>query len=55
VRDTVTEVAKEFPDVTLEHQYVDRDGNALDESAEELRRVLTENLFGDIYRTSRCD
>ena len=47
-RATVTEVAAEFPDVTLEHQYVDAMSMHLMNQPRNYDVVLTENLFGDI-------
>src|SRR5580692_4845321 len=47
-RATVTEVAAEFPDVTLEHQYVDAMAMHLMNQPRHYDVVLTENLFGDI-------
>jgi 3-isopropylmalate dehydrogenase len=47
-RATVTEVAKEFPTVTLEHQYVDAMSMHLMIQPRNYDVVLTENLFGDI-------
>jgi len=47
-RATVTEVAKEFPGVTLEHQYVDAMSMHLMNQPKNYDVVLTENLFGDI-------
>jgi 3-isopropylmalate dehydrogenase len=47
-RATVTEVAKEYPDVTLEHQYVDAMAMHLMNQPRNYDVVLTENLFGDI-------
>ena len=47
-RDTVIEVAKEFPDVSLEHQYVDAMAMHLMNRPKDFDVVLTENLFGDI-------
>src|ERR1700691_5023951 len=47
-RATVTEVAAEFPDVTLEHQYVDAMSMHLMNQPRSYDVVLTENLFGDI-------
>jgi 3-isopropylmalate dehydrogenase len=47
-RATVTEVAAEFPDVTLEHQYVDAMAMHLMNQPKNYDVVLTENLFGDI-------
>ncbi len=47
-RATVTEVAAEFPGVTLEHQYVDAMAMHLMNQPRNYDVVLTENLFGDI-------
>src|SRR5271155_709627 len=47
-RATVTEVAKDSPDVTLEHQYVDAMSMHLMNTPRTYDVVLTENLFGDI-------
>ena len=47
-RATVIEVAAEFPDVTLEHQYVDAMAMHLMNRPKDFDVVLTENLFGDI-------
>jgi 3-isopropylmalate dehydrogenase len=47
-RATVTEVATEFPNVTLEHQYVDAMAMHLMNQPKNYDVVLTENLFGDI-------
>jgi 3-isopropylmalate dehydrogenase len=47
-RATVTEVAAEFPDVALEHQYVDAMSMHLMNQPRHYDVVLTENLFGDI-------
>jgi len=47
-RATVTEVAAEFPGVTLEHQYVDAMAMHLMNQPKNYDVVLTENLFGDI-------
>src|SRR5271170_2716698 len=47
-RATVTEVAKDYPDVTLEHQYVDAMSMHLMNTPRTYDVVLTENLFGDI-------
>ena len=47
-RATVNEVAAEFPDVTLEHQYVDAMAMHLMNQPRNYDVVLTENLFGDI-------
>ena len=47
-RATVIEVAAEFPDVQLEHQYVDAMAMHLMNRPRDFDVVLTENLFGDI-------
>jgi 3-isopropylmalate dehydrogenase len=47
-RATVIEVAAEFPDVTLKHQYVDAMSMHLMNQPRNYDVVLTENLFGDI-------
>ena len=47
-RATVTEVAAEFPDVTLEHQYIDAMAMHIMNRPRDFDVVVTENLFGDI-------
>lgn len=47
-RAAVTEVAKDYPDVTLEHQLVDSMAMHLMNTPRSFDVVLTENLFGDI-------
>jgi 3-isopropylmalate dehydrogenase len=47
-RATVDEVAKEFPGVTVEHQYVDAMAMHIMNQPRNYDVVLTENLFGDI-------
>jgi 3-isopropylmalate dehydrogenase len=47
-RDTVIEVAKDYPDVTLEHQLVDSMAMHIMNIPRNFDVVLTENLFGDI-------
>lgn len=47
-RATVTEVAQEYKDVTLEHQFVDACSMHLMNTPRNFDVVLTENLFGDI-------
>src|SRR6201985_1797225 len=47
-RATVNEVAAEFPDVSVEHQYVDAMAMHLMNQPRNYDVVLTENLFGDI-------
>jgi 3-isopropylmalate dehydrogenase len=47
-RATVTEVAKDYPGIALEHQYVDACAMHLMNTPRNFDVVLTENLFGDI-------
>ena len=47
-RATVTEMAAQYPDITLEHQYVDACAMHLMNTPRNFDVVLTENLFGDI-------
>jgi 3-isopropylmalate dehydrogenase len=47
-RATVTEVAKDYPEVTLEHQLVDSMAMHIMNTPRNFDVVLTENLFGDI-------
>jgi len=47
-RDTVTEVATDFPEVTLEHRLVDSFAMDLMQRPTSVDVVVTENLFGDI-------
>jgi 3-isopropylmalate dehydrogenase len=47
-RQTVTEVAKDYPDVTLEHLLVDAAAMHLITRPAAFDVILTENLFGDI-------
>jgi 3-isopropylmalate dehydrogenase len=47
-RATVNQVAKEFPEVSVEHQYVDAMAMHLMNQPRNYDVVLTENLFGDI-------
>src|SRR5271157_4673185 len=47
-RDTVIKVSKEFPDVELEHQYVDAMSMHLMKRPRDFDVVVTENTFGDI-------
>ncbi len=47
-RSVVTDVAKEFPDVTLEHQLVDSMAMLLLTRPSAYDVIVTENLFGDI-------
>jgi 3-isopropylmalate dehydrogenase len=47
-RDTVTRVAEDYPDVRLEHLYVDFAAMRLVSNPAAFDVVLTENLFGDI-------
>jgi 3-isopropylmalate dehydrogenase len=47
-RRTVTEIAKEYPDVALSHLYVDNAAMQLVKAPKQFDVVLAENLFGDI-------
>ena len=47
-RETVTNVAREYPDIRLEHTYVDTAAMRLVSEPASLDVVLTENMFGDI-------
>jgi 3-isopropylmalate dehydrogenase len=47
-RAVVTDVARDFPDVTLDHMYVDACAMALVTHPSRFDVILTENLFGDI-------
>src|SRR6187549_4168996 len=47
-RETVNQVAKEYPDVQLEHQFVDTAAMKLIQNPRNFDVVVTGNLFGDI-------
>ena len=47
-RDTVTAIAKEYPEVTLTHQLVDATAMDLVRKPKSFDVIVTENLFGDI-------
>lgn len=47
-RKVVEEVAKEYPDVTLEHMLVDNCAMQLVKDPKQFDVILTENMFGDI-------
>jgi 3-isopropylmalate dehydrogenase len=47
-RTTVTKIAEDYPDVTLEHLYVDNAAMKLILNPKKYDVILTENLFGDI-------
>jgi 3-isopropylmalate dehydrogenase len=47
-RETVIELSSEYPDVELEHMYVDACAMALVTNPRRFDVILTENLFGDI-------
>lgn len=47
-RETMIEVAKEYPDVTLTHMYVDNAAMQLVRNPKQFDVMVTENLFGDI-------
>ncbi len=47
-RSVVTEVAKEYPEVTLSHMYVDNAAMQLVRNPAQFDVIVTENMFGDI-------
>lgn len=47
-RDTVTQIAKEYPDVELSHMYVDNAAMQLIANPKQFDVILTGNIFGDI-------
>ncbi len=47
-RQTITAVAKEYPDVSLEHMYVDNCAMQLVRNPRQFDVIVTSNLFGDI-------
>jgi 3-isopropylmalate dehydrogenase len=47
-REVATEVAAEFPDITMDHQLVDSAAMRLITSAAQFDVLVTENMFGDI-------
>ncbi|SIT72675.1 3-isopropylmalate dehydrogenase [Ectothiorhodosinus mongolicus] len=47
-RDVVIEVAKEFPQVSLSHMYVDNAAMQLVRQPKQFDVIVTENMFGDI-------
>jgi 3-isopropylmalate dehydrogenase len=47
-RETMIEVAKQYPDVTLAHLYVDNAAMQLIKAPRSFDVMVTENLFGDI-------
>lgn len=47
-RDTVEEVAKEYPEITLDHMYVDNAAMQLIRYPKQFDVILTGNIFGDI-------
>lgn len=55
-RDVITEVAAEYPDVELEHMYVDNAAMQLVRSPGQFDVIVTGNLFGDILsdQASMC-
>lgn len=55
-RETVSEVARDYPDIALEHMYVDNAAMQLVRSPGQFDVILTGNLFGDILsdQASAC-
>ena len=47
-RETVTEVAKDYPEVTLDHIYIDNATMQLIKAPESFDVLLCSNIFGDI-------
>jgi 3-isopropylmalate dehydrogenase len=47
-REVVSEVGREYPDVELEHRYVDAASFEMLQAPQRFDVILTENLFGDI-------
>jgi 3-isopropylmalate dehydrogenase len=47
-RDTMIELGKEYPDVTLEHMYIDNAAMQLVKEPKKFDVVVTGNMFGDI-------
>lgn len=47
-RKTVTEMAKDYPEVTLDHMYVDNAAMQLVRNPKQFDVILTGNMFGDI-------
>ena len=47
-RKTVEEVAKDYPDVTLSHMYVDNCAMQIVKNPAQFDVIVTENMFGDI-------
>lgn len=47
-RETVSEVAESYPDVTLDYMYVDNASMQLVRNPSQFDVILTENMFGDI-------
>lgn len=47
-RETVCEFAKDYPEITLEHMYVDNASMQLIRDPRQFDVILTENMFGDI-------
>ena len=52
-RKIVEEVAKEYPEVTLEHMLVDNAAMQLVKDPAQFDVILTENMFGDILSDER--
>ena len=49
-RKTVTEVAKNYPEVTLDHMYVDNATMQLVRNPKQFDVIVTSNIFGDIIQ-----
>jgi 3-isopropylmalate dehydrogenase len=53
-RKLVKEIAKQYPDVTLECQYIDNVAMQIITDPKQYDVILTENLFGDILSDEAC-
>lgn len=53
-RKTVTEIAKEYKDVTLDFMYIDNAAMQIVLNPKQFDVILTENLFGDIISDVAC-
>ena len=53
-RRVVTEVAKDYPEVTLDHLYVDNAAMQLVRNPRQFDVIVTSNIFGDILSDEAC-
>ena len=54
-REVVTEVARDYPDVALEHMYVDNAAMQLVRNPKQFDVIVTTNMFGDILSDEASD